>query len=373
MNNHLLYTPSGLNFIDWKTKFWGRPAAYWLEGAYYRHDAALISFALAGDDDFRRNYKIPDDFLLVGDSGGFQNLSIDSRLAPLNVLGWQERNCDIGFILDWPPYKKTGPSTVDFVPEGPTGFKTCKERTAYNARVMCANRKKPGFKLYGIVQGVDVSQLKEWHEAVSVDTEFDGWAVAPKPSSDPMRVAIQGLYVAQFGLPVHFFQCISFDVLPVLVYLAYKAKKMYTFDNSAWGLEPRKFFRYSFWKNCNQNRTFSTQQPVTIDRLPCPCPICQTFNERMPPKELNEYLMTSTKRIDLFAFHRLWWYLREIEAWNILVNDRLLFEEYIKTFGVNKEGTFKAIEIIDEAYERGIPETLDKYDRPQHSLDDMLG
>jgi hypothetical protein len=93
----------------------------------------------------------------------------------------------------------------------------------------------------------------------------------------------------------------------------------------------------------------------------------------MPPKELNEYLMTSTKRIDLFAFHRLWWYLREIEAWNILVNDRLLFEEYIKTFGVNKEGTFKAIEIIDEAYERGIPETLDKYDRPQHSLDDMLG
>jgi hypothetical protein len=58
-------------------------------------------YGLKWKDNFRQYYNMPDDFIIIGDSGGFQNMTMNANLDPIEVLRWQEKHCQIGLSFDY--------------------------------------------------------------------------------------------------------------------------------------------------------------------------------------------------------------------------------------------------------------------------------
>lgn len=345
----LLYTPSGTNFMDPKL-------GWWQPWAMVPHSASMISYGLANDNmNFRKEYQIPDDHFLFGDSGGFQNLTMGRGFSPGKVIRWQERNCDAGMILDFPPYQvfSGGRQTTKGVEDR---LDYCLERTLYNAEFAMRKRSKSNFKLYGVIQGSEWHHLEDWYKALTKDHTFDGYAMAPKPASDPMRVALFGLFaLTHFDQPIHFFQCGSFEVLPIMVWMT-KYNRLVTFDNSNYIFTTRKLYHYPFWRNMSKYYQISDTKPTTLRQLPCNCPPCTWINEHGGPSQERKNLEFHNHS----ALHRLHWYLEEISTYQRLLDDEDIFFEYVKSF--NKPQVIEAIKLLSDGMERGpekvIPEKI---------------
>ena len=72
-----------------------------VDKAFFKHDSLLINFFYAKKhSDYRGMMGIPEDVVIVGDSGGFEILSQRSKgkeitIDPLEVLRWEEANCSL--------------------------------------------------------------------------------------------------------------------------------------------------------------------------------------------------------------------------------------------------------------------------------------
>jgi queuine/archaeosine tRNA-ribosyltransferase len=98
-----------------------------------------------------KKYDLMDNFLIFGDSGGFQNYSMNANLNPIDVLRWQEKNCDIAATFDYP----IGPD------DNNNKIKEKQIKTVDNA-YMALNNKQTNIKIYAAVQGhsIDEQQFK---------------------------------------------------------------------------------------------------------------------------------------------------------------------------------------------------------------------
>jgi queuine/archaeosine tRNA-ribosyltransferase len=370
--NELHYYPAGVNFISPDSEILGKPAAWWIEDALVPYNKSLVSYGLVHDTiDFRRKYKIPPGHILIGDSGGFQNATLKKGFSPKSVIRWQEVNCDIGFILDHPPYKKVGTSRLRYNPDI---FDSCLERTYYNTEEAFKYRERDDFYLYGVMQGINYETTHEWVTKLS-DFDFDGWAVAPKPSNDPMRVAAYGTYALQYGLPIHFFQCISIDVLPILIHLLKYANYNITFDNSYWAYGSEIMHYYYYWKNITRAKFDITDRaPKKLSKLPCKCPVCEHVNNMLHDNsgiQKHNYIYKSREMREVRAIHSLHWYLQEIYTYQILSEDSEVFREYVRLF--NRPETLDAINAIDDAIENNCTEELwTKASIKQVNIDDLI-
>ena len=319
----LLFTPSGTNFMN-------PDLGWWQPDAMVPHPASMISYGLVDDNKhFREDYQIPKDHFLMGDSGGFQNLTMGKGFSPAKVLRWQEANCDAGMILDFPPYKvfSGGRQTTEGVEDR---LEYCMERTMYNADIAMKERQNPDFKLYGVIQGSEWKHLEWWYKELTKDYDFDGYAMAPKPASDPMRVALFGLFALTYtDKPIHFFQCGSFEVIPIMIWMT-KYNRLITFDNSNYIFTTRKLYHYPFWRNLSKYHQISDTKPTTLKKLPCNCLPCTWVNEHGGPNYiLNNWedlgLRSITAYHDYPALHRLHWYLEEITTYQRLMDDEDIF------------------------------------------------
>jgi len=319
----LLYTPSGINFINPKLGWWN-------DDALIRHHASMVPYGLINDNmNFRKDYKIPEYHFLLGDSGGYQNLTLDKGFSPSKVIRWQEANCDAGMILDFPPYPVLNRGrTADGVTTEKLEY--CLERTLYNAQIAMDQRENPKFQLYGVIHGTEWEQLEHWYKCLTKDYQFDGYAMAPKPTRNPIQVARYALFaLTHFDEPIHFFLCSSRDVIPVMIWMT-KYNRLVTFDNSNYSCAALNYYNHAFWRDIRKFYRISDTKPTTLKKLPCNCPPCTWINEHGGPS----IERTNLEFHNYGALHYLYWYLEEIETYQRLLDDEdMFFNMYVSLTG----------------------------------------
>jgi len=358
-----VFTPSGQG-VRYNEKYDvnGRTfkLTWWEPKSIFHYDAMLMSSYYGMKWwNFRDYFNIPRrDFLLVADSGGFQQLTSGERIEPISVLRWQENNADIGFILDIPPLN---PKTL-----GPAGdfsfFKKCALKTARNAEIMDKHREKEDFLLYSIVQGGSVKELEYWYGCLK-DFSFDGICGSPKPPNDPMQVALHIAFAHSKGAKrAHILLGTGSAATPVNVYGS-KLFDLFTFDSSSYatGSKLRKYeLPYS-----DEAIYFSTLsgRKVKLERLPCDCPVCRLAT----PDDL---AADGSVPGALISLHNLYNYLRKINLLSSLASDEEAYLDYVKRY--YPASTVRAIEFLQRYRETDFHTAYSEYFRAGKNLASLL-
>ncbi len=109
---------------------------------------------------------------VIGDSGGFQVIDdpdwYQGKPTVLDVLGWQERSCNAGLVLDIPTRAALA---------GNQRFNTyakCLVTTRSNIEWAKAARTRSDFHLLNAAQGNDLRQALDWYDNLK-DPELNGW------------------------------------------------------------------------------------------------------------------------------------------------------------------------------------------------------
>lgn len=185
-----VYLPAIVPYVV-DTRKWLRPI-HWLDPAfsdvYYSH--VLLSY-------FHWE-KFPWEFreteTVFGDSGGYSLVTRRAKIDPEQVVRWQIRNCTRGVMLDIPPYRS---SSIQFAGAAAQHWGESLKRTLMNVTRACpyylkARDAGSKFRWWGVVQGETLDQMEIWHDAVHAVYPFtgegEGWALAPKPSTDVLSI-----------------------------------------------------------------------------------------------------------------------------------------------------------------------------------------
>lgn len=177
-------------------------------------------------------------FYVFGDSGGFSVVTKGASIDPVAVMRWQLEWCHAGVILDRPPYGATGGQ--QFAGSAIDMLKQAREITVGNVKKALPTylRQTQNFKWYGVLQGDNLEQIKYWHQGVRdaypFDEEGEGWAIAPKPSTDMLAIARYcGFIRAQQIKNVHVLQVTSAKPVGLFTALCRLAGVEYlTFDSA---------------------------------------------------------------------------------------------------------------------------------------------
>jgi hypothetical protein len=275
---------------------------------------------------FREKYKIPRDTLLFGDSGGVQITTKGKFFDPIEVLRWLENNVDIGFVLDIPPplLSTARPLTPKLKELGLVNHKDRAKQSARYYEIMERNRQNYNIKILKVLHGVTKTDLEYWYE-LTKNIEFDGWALASKPSGTPIIPALHYSFLAdkeEMDYWLHYFAISGFtQTLPTIYYIKSKLKRPneFSFDSSTWilgkiarkyllpftnfylqlapyarkldildslekyepqivaelfGISNSEVHRYS----TEPHRKISANEVDKFGTTPCPCPICSTYS-----------------------------------------------------------------------------------------------
>jgi len=238
---------------------------WWEEGkSFFLYPFMLVS-AYYGMKypNFRGHFNIPkDNFILYGDSGGFQNLSSNRGLYWRNVLNWQEKNCDVIFSLDYPPLP-----TKDSKLEREKKY----NKSIENIRLMVENKNFSEKKYYGCVHAVNLRELEEYGKKIK-DYDLDGYShgqLAIKESSviDKIDRIVASYFLSDKSQ--HFLGLST----PIAIAVGYFIEKLtgqkFTYDNSSYGRGAmvRKYF-------VNEQASIILNKNSKINYLGCDCPIC---------------------------------------------------------------------------------------------------
>jgi len=120
------------------------------------------------DKESRKSFGIPDDVIVLGDSGGFQiktgNLVWKPELRE-TILRWSENNTNVFMNLDIPPGGKVFKD-----------YDECLDLSAENFRYYVENRDKEGTEILNVLQAGFDSRTQEWYDVVK-EFKFDGWSI----------------------------------------------------------------------------------------------------------------------------------------------------------------------------------------------------
>lgn len=350
------------------TPFMGREKAldWWSPNALFHYDSMLVS-AYYGREipNYREFYNIPrKGFTLYGDSGGFQNSTMSQGITnpgtfkplnPLNVLRWQEFNCDVGFILDWP----VSPNTPDNLIE------TFKARTIENAELALTKWTNKDMKLYSVIHGRNREEITDMAKRYGDLGRFNGIAlgsIVPK-KSDYMYIAEISMLFAEavqdYKLPVHFFGISGVNSLPIILYVAKKYKLKITFDSAAYGVGSQ---HREWWNPFNLSRnslTYGNNEKTAIvpSSIPCDCPVCNAVGNdllQMIKENKNNSVVGS-----LICLHNLYVFNRYVKMLTAYAERDELLKSLTKNMCV--ETTSTALEFIDYSLENGIDAGHKKY------------
>lgn len=231
-------------FQDRKTYTpWRRPIHFLnpvYTSIYYPY--ALASFALW------RDAELPvrgSDFTLFSDSGGYTQVTQPGYSAsPTDVMRWQIKNSQRGVIFDIPPYRPG--SAIQFRGSASQWWDESIRLTTQNVRrafpIYEEYRLRNGgpFRWWGVVQGEERSQMEDWHGKISevypFHQEGEGWALAPKPSTDLLSCTRYMRFAHDRGLKnVHLLQVTADRVVALLLSLGEMSGKfdLITYDSAS--------------------------------------------------------------------------------------------------------------------------------------------
>ena len=295
---------------------------------------------------YREEYNIPKDFLLIADSGGFEQATQGIRIEPIDVLKWQENNADIAFTLDVPP---VNPENLKFT-DDMNYFKKCADQSIRNAE--CAQKNRDNIKLYSVLQGHTKEQLDIWSQKKL--TEYDGTALSHK-STHLVWLSVQAMYAKEQGVQnIHVLTGTGYNSVPIIVYLR-KHFKQVTFDSSSYGMGARNMqynlpYRYHLF--------FGRAYNEKVKTLPCDCPICQAISI--------EDLQTGTSISGaLISLHNLYNYIQHVNFLDAIVDDEELFSNYIKRH--TNEKTQRAYNFLTSCEKIGFDDTYTKFFPDKHA------
>lgn len=217
---------------------WTERPMHWLVAEGEEWDqAALVSYYHWQRD--RADF--PGAFIF-GDSGGFSVATTNAPVDPIAALRWQVENCDVGVILDIPPYRRLGSKVFRLSGSAAEVWDESLNRTLQNVRAALPHLPSPEttkFRWWGVVQGESYDQMRQWFEAVSevypFEQEGEGWAFKPHPSNDLLAVAQTFRLVKEQGIKrVHLLQSTGSFTLGVAFALAkLSGVEFLTFDSAA--------------------------------------------------------------------------------------------------------------------------------------------
>ena len=333
--------------INWKDRNF---AFYERDQSFFHYPYLLVSAYYMLNGNIDQNFiKYPEDSLIIGDSGGYQILSFGRKgqsisITPLQVLRWLEENVDIGMNLDNPP---------DYA-----HFDKSLEKSIENFQFFQDNRINYNFKLYNILHGNNLDQIKTWHSAVK-NFNFDGWALGIHPSTNIYLKIIAYLYLQEQQEPDLLTNCHFFGVSgPANMISTAMLSKYFnsaiTFDSSSWswGQRFRDFWFSNDIRHCVRlGRLFKN----SMSGIPCDCPVCRTMSLGDLYNQASDGMTPF-----LLSYHNLYNYINVNNNINIMADDSEVLLEYCKSLG--EESLFNNINNILNCNEQhGVNFTYEKY------------
>lgn len=357
-----------LRAAEHQTDYYGKQLYWWGPNSLIYYPALLFNYYHTGKMDIRRRMLVPPEVTVIGDSGGYEILSRRAKgkkvdIQPLQVLRWQEANCDIGITLDISPVNlqpiKGGKSVATNPnPISHEEFERRLQETCQNNQTFQDNRNKTkNLRIYNVIHsGMGKTQsINIWYERVK-DFKFEGWSIAPKPPSDPIKVAIDGMFLYDRGIRknLHVLGISGINVLPVLVYMEQYIKNIST-DSFSYGINAIVRKHMNFFGP----GLFFRPKERKYSRIPCICPVCSHI------RSVEDLYRTDIEGYALISLHNLWQYLNYLKYLETLVEDRENFIKYIR----NRNKLRTAINFIDNTIQDGWETALGKLGVVSQSLE----
>lgn len=307
--------------------------------------------------DLRKN--VDDDVFIMGDSGGFQNVTMNANLDPLEILKWQENNCTAGLILDCPPFEKIENSAA-FGACSPEVFRNSLLKTCENAKLQLQNRENKKYKMFGVIQGDSDKRRREWYDKISnIEKEhgkFNGWALSPKPSSDLLEIAQHFMLIKEKNIsePLHVLQVTSEEGIALINYFAKYYDKDITFDSSTFTVG-RRYGMYNSPYSVKDFYMFGDKDKKTIKNLLCNCPVC----DNLDMDDIKKDYQVGEKSIPgiLMSLHNQYHMIKYSKFMFGIKDDDELFKKHTQGFSKEFQNAIKYIDMAlkighEEAYRR---------------------
>ena len=267
-------------------------------------EAILISYHY-----WARWPKIPTSSIVVGDSGGFSVATLGASIDPEEVILWQKRCTDIGYILDIPPYRAQASSAMASG-RAADYWENSLARTLENVK-RAAQHYRPDeepFRWWGVCQGETRTQQDEWFEKVSeiypFQREGEGWAMRPHPNNDFGSIArcvrfskdneIKNLHLLQTTGPRAVSVLIALGIESGLEFVTYDSETAARLAVSrSCTLRPESFPAFSLKNITESSRDGETTVRDYMTSGQCPCEGCSWLAEDEIPlgQEYCHYIM----------------------------------------------------------------------------------
>ena len=316
-------------------KRFGHVISWWNENSFFKYDKLLVSAYFGFNyPSFREYYKIPKDVIVYGDSGGFQNLTMNANLDPIKVLRWQEKNCDVGFTFDFPLIEKN--KTIRY-------GKMVK--TAINSEIAYNKKENKDMKLYACFHGQSNKEqlfmIEEYEKRIGLE-KFDGIAyggLVESAGNITHLVKILALFcynVKRFNKPVHFFGLSGERIMKCIKYISDKFDMDISFDSTSYTSGAR---RREFWL-LEEKKKIKTMS-VMLDKMPCDCPVCSVVSDW---KEYTKDKGLGGTLISLHNLHQTIQYVEKLKQKEVKLNHN--YERFIDI--MFEHGPNKAFQILDK-------------------------
>ncbi|MFA5432863.1 MAG: hypothetical protein WC319_08335 [Candidatus Paceibacterota bacterium] len=325
-----IYVPAnGQQFENyWKNhpelEFNGYDIKYFTEKSAFQHDHALVNAYYNIDiENVRKTYGYPSNLKLLVDSGGFQIASFTRKgkpisIQPIDILRWIEKNADIGMNLDEPVVND---------------FDTSLKRSLENFQIFQNSRENYNFKLYNILHGHNLTQIKNWYNAVK-EFDFDGWAIGIKPSSNVFLQTLGYMVLHENNAKnllnnIHFFGMSSIQNMLALAMLSHHFNTKITFDSSTFNMGSRTRMYY-LPMSARYFLLFGRNKQKLMKTLPCNCPYCRNTNIDFMYSQDNQLVPI------IISLHNLYQFVEVNKTINALVDDYDALLKYARSLNETK-------------------------------------
>jgi tRNA-guanine family transglycosylase len=266
--------------------------------------------------DFRSSF-------VLADSGGYQNVTTDIDIDPISILRIQEKVADAALILDVPPYTgKSGPRQFG----ESDSFDESLKKTVKNVELMLSDRKNKNLEIYGVLQGENLNSMKKWNDQME-SFEFDGWALAPKPSTKIEKIREHLDFAVEHGWKkVHILQVSGLRGMSFIYYYKKYFDRM-TFDSNTFHFDAIQNRIYTFFRRERIN-FYNKIQKNKVKYSPCICPVCTNIINKNP-----EFFKKASKESQLIlGLHNLYVLCHYDKFFENLSEDQELYYEWMKKF-----------------------------------------
>lgn len=345
-----------LNYKDFDLKFFTKKS-------HFNYDIALqcAYYGIKKDNNgktYRENIEFNKNKTLIGDSGGFQMLSLPNcDLTPIDSLRWQEQNADIMMNLDVPPNFGEGYNY--------NKFQLALKNSIVNFKLFEKERQNYKSKLYNVLHGDNTPLMEEWYNNVK-HFNFDGWAIGVNPNNNAIVQAMGAMFLWEKGefnkntcSGIHFFGKSGKHITPTMTYLANKLLKLkVTYDSSSYNIGSiyRTYYSpFDIGPHLGFGERFKEENPE-LQQLPCNCPVCKSV-DNLDILNGNEIYSGV-----LISLHNMYQYISYQNTLNGLIKNKDKFLSYLRELGISDK-TFKSFEFIDYCLENGYYKAIKKFEK----------